>query len=494
MKPVLLHQRSIIKLLQFFRSDWFAAAATAAVLAIPAFLVITTGKAVLDPDIWWHLRAGQWIVAHHGLPHHDPFSYWAAGHPWEAYSWTFELLVLGLYQRWGLQGIVLYTAGMALLMAWTLLRLLRRYLPAAEAVGWTALGLYLLYPMIWPRPGMLTIVFFILQLDWVLRARLEHDTRHSWWVPLLYAVWVNVHIQFIYGLFLLGVAAIEPFIRKLLGTAVDPRDWAVSRTLWKLLGASLLLTLVNPYFVSIYGVVWQYVHQTKAFDYIIELQALDFRRVKDYVELLVALATAFVLGWKRQVRPLFLILVAAATFAAFRAERDAWFLVSIDLAVIAFLVGPRTARAPLPQWHKPLVAVAVCLILVTGDIVSQRSSAVNLSDQVDSAFPTRACQFLEERHYSGPLFNVLDWGGYLIWRLPQMQVAIDGRTNLYGDQYLSLMEDSWNGKPVWMYNKELERARVILAPRALPLTSILENLPKYEVVYDDGFAVVLVAK
>jgi hypothetical protein len=75
-----------------------------------------------------------------------------------------------------------------------------------------------------------------------------------------------------------------------------------------------------------------------------------------------------------------------------------------------------------------------------------------------------------------------------------MQVAIDGRTNLYGDQYLSLMGDSWDGKPAWMYNKELENARVILAPRALPLTSILENLPQYEVVYDDGFAVVLVAK
>jgi len=57
-----------------------------------------------------------------------------------------------------------------------------------------------------------------------------------------------------------------------------------------------------------------------------------------------------------------------------------------------------------------------------------------------------------------------------------------------------LMEDSWDGKPVWAFNKELDNAKVILAPSALPLTSILENLAKYQVVYDDGFAVVLVAK
>ncbi len=29
-----------------------------------------------------------------------------------------------------------------------------------------------------------------------------------------------------------------------------------------------------------------------------------------------------------------------------------------------------------------------------------------------------------------PLFNPCGWGGYLIWRLPNMPVSIDGRPNL----------------------------------------------------------------
>jgi hypothetical protein len=476
------------------RSDWFAAAAITAVLAIPALLVILKGAAVSDPDIWWHLRTGQWMVDHHTWPRTDPYSYWAAGHSWAAYSWIFELLMLTLYRQWGLPGIVFYTAAAALLIAWALLRLLRRYLRPAEAAGLTALGMYLLYPMIWPRPGMLTIVFFILQLGFVLRARLDHDTSRGWWLPVLYLVWVNFHIQFIYGLFILVVAALEPFMRKLLGMTVDNRDWSTSRSLGKVFGICFLVTLINPYSISIYAVVWEYARQTKAFQYIIELQALDFRRVKDYVELLLAMATAFVMGWKRQVRPLLVILVIAATIAAFRAERDAWFLVAVSLAVIACSLSGETRSVSLPQQYKAFVAAAVSLILVAGGIFSHGSSPSNLASEMADALPVRACQFLEAGHYTGPLFNVLDWGGYLIWRLPQMQVAIDGRTNLYGDNYLSLMEDSWDGKPVWAFNKELDNAKVVLAPSALPLTSILENLPKYQVVYDDGFAVVLVAK
>ena len=34
---------------------------------------------VVDPDIWWHLRTGQWIVDHGQVPATDPFSAYGAG-------------------------------------------------------------------------------------------------------------------------------------------------------------------------------------------------------------------------------------------------------------------------------------------------------------------------------------------------------------------------------------------------------------------------------
>ena len=35
-----------------------------------------------DPDIWWRLRMGRWIVDHQSVPYVDYFSAYDAGKPW----------------------------------------------------------------------------------------------------------------------------------------------------------------------------------------------------------------------------------------------------------------------------------------------------------------------------------------------------------------------------------------------------------------------------
>src|SRR5262245_9169499 len=82
-------------------------------------------QVLTDPDLWWHLRTGQWIVEHRELPQTDPFSLYGQGRPWVAYSWLFELLLFGLYRLFGLAGPVFFTAGMWLAIAALLLAYLR---------------------------------------------------------------------------------------------------------------------------------------------------------------------------------------------------------------------------------------------------------------------------------------------------------------------------------------------------------------------------------
>lgn len=467
-----------------------AALAQVATLAAPGAVLLHQGLAAIDPDIWWHLQTANWIVQHHAVPRFDPFSYTRVEAPWAAYSWLFELALSGFYRIVGLRGIVLYTTLMSVAISWALLRMLSRYVSPLSAAALTSIGLFLTYPLLWPRPGLFTVLFFILQLDYLLRARLGHDGANGWWLPVLYVFWANLHIQFIYGLFTLAVFAAEPWIQQLLRQPVSADDWRISRKLWKLLAASFLATLVNPYFFVIYGVVWQYATQTKAFNYIIELQALDFRRVKDYVELFLAMAAALALGYRRQFRPLFVILLVSFTVAAFRAERDAWFLVAVGLVIIAIVVG-RPRPVPSPHWLTALTVVGTALAIFAGAAFSDAYDENRLRTQRDQIFPAQACEFLQSQHFTGPLFSTLDWGGYLVWKLPPMQVAIDGRTNLYGDDLLSSMADSWDGKPEWLSNQQLAEAQVILAPKTYPLTFILSNLPKYRIVYEDDLSIIL---
>ena len=65
-------------------------------------------------------------------------------------------------------------------------------------------------------------------------------------------------------------------------------------------------------------------------------------------------------------------------------------------------------------------------------------------------FPAGAVSWLQSNEQPVILFNEYNWGGYLIYNLPDEKVFVDGRTDLYGDdilaEYVSIMKagEGWN--------------------------------------------------
>jgi hypothetical protein len=51
--------------------------------------------------------------------------------------------------------------------------------------------------------------------------------------------------------------------------------------------------------------------------------------------------------------------------------------------------------------------------------------------------PVDAVAFIKQKSPPGRLFNSYNWGGYLLWELPEYPVFIDGRTDLYNDDVIS---------------------------------------------------------
>src|SRR5262245_21416084 len=47
----------------------------------------------VDPDLWWHIRVGQDILATRYWPTSDPFSFTVAGVPWMAYEWLGDVAI-----------------------------------------------------------------------------------------------------------------------------------------------------------------------------------------------------------------------------------------------------------------------------------------------------------------------------------------------------------------------------------------------------------------
>src|SRR5450759_4815554 len=59
----------------------------------------------LDPDVWWHIKNGQEILATHHWPTTDPYSFAVAGQHWIAFEWIGDVLLAAAYGIGGMRGL-----------------------------------------------------------------------------------------------------------------------------------------------------------------------------------------------------------------------------------------------------------------------------------------------------------------------------------------------------------------------------------------------------
>jgi hypothetical protein len=467
--------------------------------SIPVMIMLrSTG--VSDADVWWHLRTGEWIVQHHWVLHNDWFSNSGMGKSWAAYSWLFEVLIYGLVSRLGLAGLLVYVGTLTLAITAALHSLVRKFqLRLAYSVALTILTLLALASLFTPRPWLFTILFFIIELNVLVSVRRSRNYRALLVLLPLFALWANLHIQFIYGLFVLGVAALEEPINRLLRREPAPEDDLDRplrfRTMILVIVACLAATLVNPYHFRIYAIVLDTLRMAELYGLIGELQAMQFRSIPDWIVLLLTLAAAFAVGRRRTINPFWGLLLLAGAFLSFRSGRDLWFVCIIAAAIVSSSFSAGAAEIPT-RISKGQVLV---VILMVGAVIALTVRAKNLTNPelqkvIARDYPVDAAHFVEEYAFPGPLYNHFDWGGYLIWRLPGLPVSIDGRGNVHDPTHIRHSAEVWSGKQNWASDAELAAARLVIAKKDFPLTQLLRLDSRFEIVYEDGVAVVFVAR
>lgn len=453
---------------------------------------------VIDPDIWWHLRTGEWIIEQGAVPWTNPFSSYGSDKLLVAFSWLFEVFMYSLHRSFGLWGIVLYSLIFSLLIAVTLHRLVRKYtLPFAGEIALTAAGLLAMKPLMSPRPWLFTILFFILELDILFTVRQSGNLRKLLWLPPLFMLWANFHLQFVYGLFVLGLATLEPLLERLYQRHDSYKEgWQKSFCFFFLVTLACgAATLVNPYHVFVYQPVFFFIEQRGFFDYIIEMRAPTFRGPWDWFMLATVLGAVFSLGWWREKRPFLLLLLLTGAFLSFRARRDVWFVVVSSVGVIAVTCGGRVGDDPFAITRLRVAVVAVMIIVVLAIVsVTKDLSEEHLQQVVAESYPATAAAFVEEHKYAGPLYNHFNWGGYLLWRLPHLSAIIDGRGNVHGDKRVLDFQATWEGKQGWADDPNLATSQLIIANVNFPLASLLRFDARFELVYEDKIAAVFVAR
>ena len=154
------------------------------------FVLAVRQSVTIDPDLWWHLKAGQQIIDTRSIPHTDDYSFTKQGSEWVAHEWLSEVIMDAIYRVTGLTGLVTIFSLIIVIALWlTYRRCEGRPYAASIAI---VLGAAASSPLFGVRPQMFTLLLASIYI-----VLLEHlDTRRIWWLAPLMLLWVNLHAGF----------------------------------------------------------------------------------------------------------------------------------------------------------------------------------------------------------------------------------------------------------------------------------------------------------
>jgi hypothetical protein len=401
-----------------------------------------------DPDVWWHLRLGRWILDHLAVPHTELFTYTAQGAPMTAHEWLAETVFAALAAVGGLLLVALVVAA----VAWSglvacALRARARGAGALAIAAALVLGAKAAQPVLGTRPQVATFAL----TAWTLllaERQLTRGGRACWLLPPLFLLWANLHAGFLGGLGILGaVLAVEA------GRLVLARGRAVPaervRGLATALGLSALAACVNPAGPGLYAYALQTTFRVKR-EPIVEWMPPNLHDPGLWPFLILALSVVLlvVLGRRCELRDR--VLAAGAVVASFLAVRDVALLVAVALPAWAAAGSAATAlaggrRGPVARPPRRATAAAVgtgALVVLAGaaglGVAVARAAADASPAGVAAVYPACAAAALRQAPPTVRLFAPYATSGYLAGQLwPRVLVYDYGELVAAGDRVLA---------------------------------------------------------
>ncbi len=475
-----------------------------------------------DCDTGWHIRTGEWILAHHGVPTHDIFSFSKPDGAWFAWEWLSDILWAFLNSHGGLATVAAVAILMIAITFTLLFRLVRRKSNAVVAIMVTMTAAVASSIHWLARPHLFTLVFLVLfygALENVRAGKTRfHGIPYLVILPFATILWTNLHGGFFVGIVMIGTYGFGEALKLIFCPDLGPDRRAVMRDAERYIlcaFACLAASLINPYGYHLHQHVVQYLADPYQGQHVMEFLSVNFHHplaiFLEAILLLSALAVFWFTSKGSFTEPVLLLMWAHAALLSARnipifmivaappaaAVVEMWLARLPGLNVAEWLrkasrkfndtAARMTETDRISRWHPASVLGALVVIA----LVYAPHPPENFRPEFDpKSFPVAAVRMLH-LDASTRIFTYDQWGDYLIYRLyPETKVFMDGRSDFYGSEFNQKYLDVITVNYGWEKTLAHFGVDTILMPPGTPLAGALKESARWRVVYDDGVAVV----
>lgn len=473
-------------------------------------------------DLGRHLQNGKWIVENHfnifekNSPLFENFySYTNQNFPAVNHHWGAGVIFYGLYKWIGFFGLSIFYIFLSIATFSIFFYVAKRESNFTTAVMFSFLLLPLIAERREVRPEIFSY-FFASVFLWVLWKWQKRELAASrlYVLPFLMIFWVNLHIYFFLGLFLIGVfwfVEIGQLVLSKLSDEEFSEKAAHVKNLSLVLFLSVLASLVSPFGLEVLLYPFQIF---KNYGYtIVENKSVWF--VENYgivnsnfllikaVLILLALSFSLLFAIRRKK-----ISIHYFIFAIFFGAMG-WFAIR-NFTLLGFFALPILASnfesifTPSRKDNSPAkengLAIAYIAAVMFAIFINYQFTSLHASKRGIGLLSGNktAAEFIQSENIKGPFFNNYDIGGYLIWSLPAKEkVFVDNRPEAYPDSFFSEIYKPMQENPAIFEKVDQEynfNAIVFsqndITPWGTNFLKVIKENPNWAQVFEDNYAVV----
>jgi hypothetical protein len=440
-------------------------------------------RLLIDPDTFWQIAVGQWIVDHRTVPVVDTFSLTMRGHPWISTQWLAQVVYSQIYKMWGWTGPVVI-ASLSIAATFALLaRFLMRRFDDVTVMIVLPLSVLVALPHLHARPHVLALPVMVAWVGALLSAA-ERRAAPRFALIALMTLWANLHGSFIFGLALIAPIALDAVIN----AKVSDRRELVLR--WGLFAVvALAASCVTPYGWNSILAARAILNLGEALKLIIEWLPADFSSLGPLeISALMAIGFALVAGVK--LPPVRVLLFLGLLYMALAHNRNTDVFALLSPMVVASPLAAQfshRARDLNFNFSAPraieVAGLAGLMLLATVGITWVRTFQPEAS-----IAPVAAVEILKQ-HNVQRVFNSYGVGGYLIFE--GIPPYIDGRTELYGEAFVLQHADAQGLRRPAEFFRLLDQYDIeaTLLRRSSPAGLLLDQVDGWRKIYIDDHVV-----
>lgn len=399
--------------------------------AIFILLLVVKCLTFTDPDFWWRIRDGEMFLRL-GIPKLDPYSYTMPFFRFVDHAWLQSII---FYLGWKTSGKILLTLICSVLYFLTLKlsnnlineksqerlngffsKVFGRNLQEFGNVIFI-LGAFLLLSFFGIRVQVFSWFMFAVLLNVLLIPKISK--KYFKFLPFLFLIWANFHGSFLDGLAVSAVIIGYRFLRgdknRFFGLVVFV--------------ISVCTTLFNPYVIGLWQEVLTSVLDGSLRWSIIEWMPALFYPNFDMI-ILFTLSLLLVFKYMKRFRTEEIIVFLILLFESLSSRRNLplWVIIAVPVLSQGFLFLYDEIKTNLAQKRfKTAYFYFFTICVIVGFLQAILELKSTFSFREGKYYPENAVLFLASKNYPGEIFSEYGWGGYLIYKLPQKKVFIDGR-------------------------------------------------------------------